>query len=162
MTNLRLRHGRANGERSLSCAFATPALAADQLLSGAIASASGEKLGGVTVSAKLDGSTITTSVYTDEQGNYYFPPLPAGKYRVWAQALAFETDQERGRSLRVAQRPRAQADDRSRTALAAAARRNDGRGFARGDRRRCTHEEDLHQPMHRLPCPELRAAVPLR
>src|SRR5882672_5529136 len=67
------------------------AQAADQLLTGAITSASGEKLGGVTVSAKQDGSTITTSVYTDETGNYYFPPLPAGKYRVWAQALAFET-----------------------------------------------------------------------
>jgi streptogramin lyase/mono/diheme cytochrome c family protein len=71
--------------------LAGPAMAADQLLTGAISSAAGEKLGGVTVSAKLDGSTITTSVYTDESGNYYFPPLPAGKYQVWAQALGFET-----------------------------------------------------------------------
>ena len=65
--------------------------AADQLLSGTVLSASGEKLGGVTVSAKAQGTTITTSVYTDEQGSYYFPPLPEGKYKVWAQALAFET-----------------------------------------------------------------------
>src|SRR5262245_62268297 len=64
--------------------------AADHLLSGTVASATGEKLGGVTVSAKAHGTTITTSVYTDEQGGYYFPPLPAGKYSVWAQALAFE------------------------------------------------------------------------
>src|SRR5262252_1485656 len=64
--------------------------AADHLLSGTVASAAGEKLGGVTVSAKAHGSTITTSVYTDEQGGYYFPPLPAGTYTVWAQALAFE------------------------------------------------------------------------
>src|SRR3979490_1397456 len=71
--------------------LATPTMAADQVLNGAIASPSGEKLGGVTVSAKQDGSTITTSVYTDETGNYYFPPLPAGKYQVWAQALGFET-----------------------------------------------------------------------
>ena len=71
--------------------FSSLAQAADQLLSGTIASASGEKLGGVTVSAKAQGTTITTSVYTDEQGGYYFPPLPAGKYNVWAQALAFET-----------------------------------------------------------------------
>ena len=28
---------------------------------------------------------------TDEAGRYYFPPLPTGKYRVWAQALSFET-----------------------------------------------------------------------
>src|SRR5947207_14964652 len=65
--------------------------AAEQVLSGTITSASGEKMGGVTVSAKRDGSTITTSVYSDEQGNYYFPPLEAGKYSVWAQALSFET-----------------------------------------------------------------------
>jgi streptogramin lyase len=67
------------------------AQAADQVLSGAITSAAGEKLGGVTVSAKLEGSTISTSVYTDESGNYYFPPMAAGKYKVWAQTLGFET-----------------------------------------------------------------------
>ena len=71
--------------------LATAAMADDQLLTGAISSASGQKLEGVTVSAKQEGSTITTSVYTDESGNYYFPPLPAGKYQVWAQALGFET-----------------------------------------------------------------------
>jgi streptogramin lyase len=68
-----------------------PALAADQILNGAITSQSGQKLEGVTVSAKLEGSTITTSVYTDTAGTYVFPLLPAGKYRVWAQALGFET-----------------------------------------------------------------------
>src|SRR5215470_7197561 len=66
------------------------ASAADHILSGSVASASGEKLDGVTVSARLDGSTITNSVYTDESGNYYFPPMAAGKYKVWAQALSFE------------------------------------------------------------------------
>jgi streptogramin lyase len=75
---------------SFATGLAMPAQAADFALSGTIASAAGEKLGGVTVSAKAQGSTITTSVYTDEQGGYYFPPLPAGKYSVWAQALAFE------------------------------------------------------------------------
>ena len=66
------------------------AQAADQLLTGAIASAAGQKLDGVVVSAKREGSTITTSVYTDATGNYYFPPMAAGKYQVWAQALGFE------------------------------------------------------------------------
>src|SRR5437867_9489531 len=69
----------------------TAAQAANQLLTGTISSRAGQKLEGVTVSAKMDGSTITTSVYTDETGRYYFPPLPAGKYRLWAQALGFET-----------------------------------------------------------------------
>jgi len=68
----------------------TAAQAADQVLTGVISSA-GQKLEGVTVSAKMEGSTITTSVYTDEKGAYYFPPMPAGKYNVWAQALGFET-----------------------------------------------------------------------
>src|SRR5437879_12698993 len=71
----------------------TAAQAADQLLTGAISSRSGQKLDGVTVSAKMEGSTITTSVYTDQTGSYYFPPMPAGKYRIWAQALGFETEQ---------------------------------------------------------------------
>src|SRR6266436_4467739 len=78
----------------LACATsllaATAAHAADHLLSGAITSRSGQKLEGVTVSAKREGSTITTSVYTDTAGNYFFPALPVGPYRVWAQALGFE------------------------------------------------------------------------
>jgi virginiamycin B lyase len=83
----------------LACASATfvlalPALAADQILSGAITAQSGQKLEGVTVSAKLEGSTITTSVYTDTAGVYVFPPLPAGKYRVWAQTLGFEINKD--------------------------------------------------------------------
>ena len=80
----------------LACATTLLAMAAahaaDQLLSGAITSQSGQKLEGVTVSAKIEGSSITTSVYTDTAGDYFFPPLPAGKYRVWAQALGFETN----------------------------------------------------------------------
>ena len=75
----------------LSAALATaPHRAhADALLTGTVTSATGEKMSGVTVSARGERSTITTSVYTDESGNYYFPPLPNGKYKVWAQALTF-------------------------------------------------------------------------
>ena len=65
--------------------------AADQVLTGTIVSSSGQKLDGVTVSAKMEGSTITTSVYTDENGAYFFPAMSAGKYNVWAQTLGFET-----------------------------------------------------------------------
>ena len=76
---------------SVAAAALAPAYAADAVLSGTITSPSGDKLGGVTVSAKQAGSTITNSVYTDETGNYYFPPLATGKYQVWAQALSFAT-----------------------------------------------------------------------
>jgi streptogramin lyase len=67
---------------------ATSAFAADQQLSGTVTTASG-KLDGVVVSAKMVGSTITTSVYTDAQGDYYFPPMAAGQYNVWAQTLGY-------------------------------------------------------------------------
>ena len=86
-----------NRTTALATAFGTVILAssnlyaADVMLSGVIKSVAGEKMGGVTISAKADGSTITTSVYTDETGEYVFPPLPSGKYNVWAQAVTFET-----------------------------------------------------------------------
>jgi virginiamycin B lyase len=75
---------------ALSASLPALADAADVILSGTVKSSSGETMGGVTVSAKADGATITTTVFSDEAGRYYFPPLPAGKYRVWAQALSFD------------------------------------------------------------------------
>jgi len=72
-------------------AMGAAANADDAILSGTVTSAAGEKLGGVTVSAKAAGGTVTTTVFTDASGEYYFPPLPAGKYRVWVQAISFET-----------------------------------------------------------------------
>jgi streptogramin lyase len=79
------------GVAGLALVGAVGTASADQLLSGSITSASGQKLEGVQISAKKEGSTITTSVYTDLNGDYFFPALPDGKYRVWAQALGFET-----------------------------------------------------------------------
>src|SRR5580704_11793530 len=64
---------------------------ADALLSGMVKSSAGAPMGGVTVSAKADGASITTTVFSDQSGHYYFPPLPNGHYRVWAQALSFST-----------------------------------------------------------------------
>lgn len=74
-----------------SVAALGPACAADAVLSGTIKSATGEPMAGVTVSAKAQAASMTTTVFTDQQGNYYFPPLPIGKYRLWAQALTFAT-----------------------------------------------------------------------
>jgi streptogramin lyase len=80
----------------MAFAFATlsPSVAqaaSDSLLSGTVASKAGEKMAGVSVSAKAAGTTITTSVFTDENGEFYFPRLPSGKYSVWAQADSFQT-----------------------------------------------------------------------
>src|SRR5712671_3021561 len=78
---------------AMSATALTPmtAGAADAVLSGAIKSADGAALTGVTVSARLDGSNIVTSVFADDSGNYYFPPLATGQYKVWAQAITFDT-----------------------------------------------------------------------
>src|ERR1700681_1205172 len=71
--------------------FAATTASADQLLTGSITSATGQKMEGVLVSAKKEGSTITTTVYTDLNGDYFFPAMADGKYNVWAQTLGFET-----------------------------------------------------------------------
>src|SRR5450631_852813 len=60
------------------------------LLTGSVKSAAGAKMSGVTVSAKMEGATITTSVFTDEDGAFYFPAMNAGHYEMWAQADGFE------------------------------------------------------------------------
>ena len=56
--------------------FVVPAFA-DALLSGTIKSSDGKAMAGVTVSAKPDGGTITTSVFTDAAGNIFFRRCPA-------------------------------------------------------------------------------------
>jgi streptogramin lyase len=71
-------------------AQSAPAPQTGALLSGSVKSDGGAKLDGVTVSARSTGQTITTSVFTDEDGNYYFPRMSDGKYRLWAQAEGFE------------------------------------------------------------------------
>jgi hypothetical protein len=80
----------ANATALAAIIAAAPAFA-NALLSGTVKSADGKVMGGVTVSAKSQGGTITTTVFTDEAGNYYFPELPDGHYRVWAQALSYQT-----------------------------------------------------------------------
>lgn len=58
---------------------------------GTVRSAEGKGLGGASVSARANGSTITVSVYTDEHGEFYFPRLDPGGYSVWTQGVGFET-----------------------------------------------------------------------
>ena len=78
--------------------LAVAALAAQRLdvsetaviLTGTVTSASGETLGGATVSARRSGATITTSVFTDQQGKYYFPPMADGRYSVRGQVVGWD------------------------------------------------------------------------
>ena len=69
--------------------------AAPTPLAGTISAPTGEPMPGVAVSARTEGTPITTSVFTDDAGRYFFPPLAppleGGRYRVWAQAVGYET-----------------------------------------------------------------------
>ena len=64
------------------------------MLTGTVRAATGEALTGVAVSARPDGKTFTKSVFTDENGQFFFPPFEApfepGRYQVWAQAVGYE------------------------------------------------------------------------
>src|SRR5262249_36059439 len=81
---------------ALACVLsvATRATRSDQAdasgLSGSI-TANGAPIEGVTVSAKAAGSTVTTTVFTDDHGVYRFPTLPPGAYKVWAQTTGYQT-----------------------------------------------------------------------
>ena len=77
----------------LSCApsgFSRPRPATG-VLSGSVKSTEGKPLEGIGVSARSATETFTTTVYTDESGRYSFPPLASGEYKVWAQAVGFDT-----------------------------------------------------------------------
>ena len=70
----------------------TPTIQSAQLepLGGTITS-DGVAMEGVVVSARLDRSTVTTTVFTDARGVYRFPALADGNHHVWAQAEGFAT-----------------------------------------------------------------------
>ena len=59
-------------------------------LMGTVKSADGKIMEGVAVSARANSHTYTTSVYTDADGQYHFPEISNGNYKVWAQAVGYE------------------------------------------------------------------------
>lgn len=61
-------------------------------IAGTIHGADGKPMNGVAVTAQAMDQAFKTTVYTDDQGEYVFPHLVAGTYKVWAQAVAFTTD----------------------------------------------------------------------
>jgi streptogramin lyase len=76
------------------------------VIAGTVKSADGTPMEGVGVAARHRDKTYTTTVYTDKSGNYAFPPLDAGQYRLWAQTVGFEAgsaDQQLAAGRRVQQ-----------------------------------------------------------
>jgi len=59
------------------------------VLSGSVHGAEGNTLDGIGVSAREDGKTFTTTVYTDQSGVFAFPEMESGHYKIWAQAEGF-------------------------------------------------------------------------
>jgi streptogramin lyase len=75
--------------------FAPDALAqAASALTGQVTSSEEGAMEGVLVSAKKDGTTITTTVVTDKQGQYSFPAdrLGAGHYTISIRAAGYDLD----------------------------------------------------------------------
>jgi streptogramin lyase len=75
--------------------LSTSALAqAAAALSGQVTSAEEGPMEGVLVSARKDGSTITTTVVTDAKGQYSFPAdrLDAGHYAIATRAIGYNLD----------------------------------------------------------------------
>jgi streptogramin lyase len=70
------------------------ASSADVALTGQISSQEEGRMEGVLVSAKRDGSTITTTVVSDAQGRYSFPNsrLEPGRYTVRIRAAGYELE----------------------------------------------------------------------
>lgn len=80
--------------------------AATGVIAGSVKSADGTAMEGVGVSARHRDKPYTTTVYTDRSGNYAFPALDAGQYRLWAQTVGFEAgsaDQQLAAGRRVTQ-----------------------------------------------------------
>ena len=67
---------------------------AQTALSGLVSSSEEGPMEGVLVSAKREGSTITTTVVTNEQGRYSFPSarMEPGKYTVSIRAIGYKLD----------------------------------------------------------------------
>ena len=79
---------------SVSRIVGTAAAASDTApgLMGVIHGADGKPMNGVAITAQSTEQTFKTTVYSDDKGEYIFPHLVAGAYKVWAQAVGFATD----------------------------------------------------------------------
>ena len=58
---------------------------------GTVHDAAGNPIDGALVSIRGVDQTFTTSVFTDESGEYVSPPLTARRYKIWAQTTGFAT-----------------------------------------------------------------------
>jgi virginiamycin B lyase len=79
----------------ITLAIASPVRSKDQpvaALTGAVTSDVEGHMGGVLVTARLEGANMTVTVISDDQGRYAFPPgkLQPGKYTLAIRAVGYE------------------------------------------------------------------------
>src|SRR5262245_40192945 len=92
---MRPKHSRlAVAAAVLLAAGWTSAAQAQTALTGLVSSNEERAMEGVLVSAKKEGSTITTTVVTDAQGRYSFPAerMEAGKYTLSIRAVGYRLE----------------------------------------------------------------------
>src|SRR5947209_336268 len=79
---------------SFGASLALPNSGYAQALSGGVSSAQEGAMEGVLVSAKKEGSTIATTVVTNDKGEYSFPDgrLEPGKYNIAIRAAGYVLD----------------------------------------------------------------------
>src|SRR6185369_16908470 len=58
---------------------------------GTVRDSAGKPVDGAVVSIRAVDQTFSTTVFTDDSGDYVMPPLSARRYRMWAQATGFNT-----------------------------------------------------------------------
>lgn len=91
LTRTRFTAGAATAVASLALALSLSAQGAkESLLTGRVTSPSGAPIEGVAISAQIPGRPITTSVYSQADGRFFFPAMSPGAYNVWAQAIGLE------------------------------------------------------------------------
>lgn len=74
---------------------ASQGVASEGVIHGSIQTAEGERQSGILVTARGRGRNLATTVFSNEQGEYRFPPLPRGVYEVsvgtsWKEEVRLE------------------------------------------------------------------------
>jgi len=72
-------------------AAGTTDVATASSLMGLIKDQHGQPLEGIAVTAQASDQLFKTTVFTDVHGEYVFPALERGSYKIWAQAVGFAT-----------------------------------------------------------------------
>src|SRR5438876_10439542 len=91
---MRLNHFWLVASVSLAAMLAESTAASAQALSGQVSSAQEGAMQGVLLSVKKEGSTIATTVVTNDKGQYSFPAdrLEPGKYAIAIRAAGYVLD----------------------------------------------------------------------